>query len=143
MVFEPALTRQDWLGLCALAALALLLLGFGAFVLSRALRRSVGAFLSVAAVLGVCGLAMHRLVSERIQALCAIEFADGEVIVHGVTETVRLPLDSDNEVSVDRSGFSLVSGDVSARLPEGGAWAADELVVNAGYLAREFAGRSR
>jgi hypothetical protein len=143
MVFEPALTRNDWLGLVALAVLLVMLLVFAMALLSAASRRSKPVFASVLLVATLCGFGVGKLVADRLRSFCAIEFTDREAIVRGVASTVRLPLTGRAEVDLHHDSVRLVSGGLSATLPGSAQWAADNLVVDADYLAHEFAGRAR
>ena len=143
MVFEPALTRQDWLGLVALGLLTVVLLGIGWVALAAAGNRSRRAFSSVLALCLICGVGVGKLVADRLGAFCEIEFTDREAIVRGVASTVRLPLTDQAEVFLRNDSVRLVSGRRSAVLPDSAQWVAENLVVGADYLANEFAGRAR
>ncbi|MDQ2986945.1 MAG: hypothetical protein M3R13_09540 [Armatimonadota bacterium] len=143
MVFEPALTRQDWLGLVALGLLAAIFVYVGWVALAAAGRRSRGAFGSVLAICLLCGTGVGKLVTDRLSAFCEIEFTEREAIVRGVGSTVRLPLTNIAQVDMRGDGIRLVSGGKSAILPDSAQWAAENLVVGADYLANEFAGRAR
>ncbi|MEO7453245.1 MAG: hypothetical protein ABIV13_00600, partial [Fimbriimonadales bacterium] len=70
-------------------------------------------------------------------------FTEQEAIVRGLGSTIRLPLDGDAEVDISGGSIRLVSGDRAVVLPSSAQWAADSLVVDAGFLANEFVGRAR
>lgn len=143
MVFEPALTRQDWLGFAAFALLILIAAGSGVVALAVAKRRSTRALASVAALCLLCGAGFAKLVTDRLGTFAEVEFTKHEAIVRGVAGTVRLPLTGSAKVDVQGDTVRLVSGGRSAVLPESAQWAVDNLVVDADYLANEFEGRSR
>jgi len=144
MVFEPALTRQDWLGLAALGLLSVILVGSGWAALAAGAKRSPAVFISVIAACVVCGTGVGKLLMDRLGAFCEIEFTDREAIVRGVASTVRLPLTTTAQVDWTGDGIRLVSGDGSALLPQTAEWELDgSLVVGADFLANEFAGRAR
>lgn len=142
MVFEPAITTQDRLGITALAVLTLIAVIVTVKSLKAAGKFSKQATLRVA-TLGMFVLAgFGKLGADRLGAFCEVEFTDSEAIVRGVTSTVHLPLVPDNIVVVTGADVRLMSGTASATLPNA-AWSLQELVVGADFLANEFEGRSR
>jgi hypothetical protein len=144
MVFEPALTRQDWLGLAALSLLTIVLVGSACVVLATAARRSRAAFLSLLAICLVCGFGVGKVLMDRLGAFCEVEFTEREAIVRGLASTVRLPLEQAAGVELTVDGVRLVSGSDSALLPQAAEWElGGSLVVGADFLANEFAGRAR
>lgn len=91
----------------------------------------------------MAGAGVSKLVVDRLNSICAIEFTDREAIVHGVANTVRLPLSEPVEIDLGNDGVRLVSGGASAVLPESAQWAVGNLVVDADFLANEFVGRAK
>jgi hypothetical protein len=143
MVFEPALTRNDWLGVVALGLLLLVLAITAGYLLGAARRKSAVVLASMLGLFSVAGAGVGKLVVDRLNGMCAVEFTDQEAIVRGVGSTVRLPLNGKVDVDLGANGVRLESGGRSALLPNSAQWAVDSLVVDADYLANEFMGRSR
>lgn len=143
MVFEPALTRNDWLGLVALGLLLLVLAVVAGYLVRAATRKSVAVLASMLGICSIAGAGVGKLVVERLNGMCEIEFTDREAIVRGVGSTVRLPLSQPAEVDLASNGVRLESGGLSALLPDSAQWAVDKLIVDADYLANEFVGRAR
>lgn len=143
MVFEPALTRNDWLGMVALGLLLVVLAVASGFMISAARRKSISVLASLIGICAIAGAGVGKLVVDRLNGMCEIEFTDREAIVRGVGSTVRLPLSQPAEVDLASNGVRLESGGKSALLPDSAQWAVGKLVVDADYLANEFMGRSR
>jgi hypothetical protein len=143
MVFEPALTRTDWFGLIALIVLLAVLVAASVRLTLAARRRSGASLVSVLALSALVFSGVGQLAGDRIRGLCAVEFTPGEAIVRGFGSTVVLPLDGQATVDISGGSIRLVSGERTVVLPSSAQWAADSLVVDAGYLANEFMGRAR
>jgi hypothetical protein len=143
MVFEPALTRNDWLGIVALGLLLLVLAVAAGYLLRAATRRSVTVLASTLCVFSIAGAGVGKLVVDRLKGMCAVEFTENEAIVRGVGSTVHLPLAQPVDVDLGSTGVRLESGGKSAVLPDSAQWAVGNLIVDADYLANEFVGRAR
>jgi len=143
MVFEPALTNNDWLGMAALASLLVVLVIAGGFLLRSVRRKSLVLVVAVVGLCSVAGIGVAKLMSDRLHSMCSIEFTDQEAIVHGVAGTVRLPLSEPVQVDLGVNSVRLVSGGESAVLPESAQWEIGNLTVDADYLANEFVGRAK
>ena len=143
MVFEPTLTRNDWLGVVALGLLLLVLGITAGYLLGAARRKSAMVLASMLGLFSVAGAGVGKLVVDRLNGMCAVEFTEKEAIVRGVGSTVRLPLNDKVDVDLGAEGVRLESGGRSALLPNSAQWAVDNLIVDADYLANEFVGRAR
>ena len=143
MIFEPALTRSDWLGIVALGLLLVVLAIAGGILVRVASTRSAAVLGSLVGVFSIAGAGVGKLVVDRLNGMCEVEFTENEAIVRGVASTVRLPLAQPVEVDLGSGGVRLESAGKSAVLPDSAQWAADNLVVDADYLANEFIGRAR
>ena len=143
MVFEPALTRNDWLGMVALAILLIVLAVTAGFALRAATRKPAAVLVSMVCLFSIAGAGVGKLVVDRLSGICEVEFTEREAIVRGVGSTVRLPLSGSVDVDLNARGVLLESGGRSAVLPESAKWAVGNLVVDGDYLANEFVGRAR
>ena len=88
-------------------------------------------------------LGLGSLFQSRGPQFTEVSFSDREMIVSSLSGTTSLALNPDNKVSAANDGILFVSGRQSIKLPYQASWHLDGLVVDARYLANEFAGRSR
>src|SRR5688572_15460792 len=114
MVFEPALTRNDWLGMVALVMLLVLLAIVAGYLFGTARRKSPAVLTAVLGVFAIAGAGVGKLVVERLNGMCEVEFTEREAIVRGVGTTVRLPLSGPVEIDLRANGVRLASGGRSA-----------------------------
>ncbi|MEO7453583.1 MAG: hypothetical protein ABIV13_02335, partial [Fimbriimonadales bacterium] len=76
MVFEPALTRNDWFGLFAIFALVAVLVGVTVYLAVVARRSSARSLVSVLALSWFVLAGVARLAADRLHTLCAVEFTE-------------------------------------------------------------------
>src|SRR5690606_36558240 len=99
-----------------------------------AARRSAAVLLSLVGVFSIAGAGVGKLVVDRLNGMCEVEFTEHEAIVRGVASTVRLPLTQPVDIDLNSSGVRLESGGKSAVLPDSAQSAVDNLIVDADYL---------
>lgn len=135
--FEPVLSAADWFALTVPIALAAFIY-LWAFRFVRSKRNSSG--LKTASILVV--LALLLVTYAHLPRLTTLTFRGKELRSSWLAFEKRYHLADSNSVRVKRGAIELCTPQGTITLPTKATWRAEDLQVDAAFLANEFAGRS-
>lgn len=135
--FEPVLSPGDWFALLVPVALAIFIFFF-ALRLVRRKQNSVGLKIAASAI----ATALIFVAAAHLPRLTTLTFRGKEMRSSLFAFERKYYLDDPNHVRMKRGAIELWTPEGTITLPMKASWRAEDLQVDASFLANEFAGRS-